>query len=181
MSQDLSELPPAYTSYTSINSSSNATGQPPAYSNPQNDSVSSTPSSSQCLPTSFTVGSKLTLQLVSVAEIQGHLTLLNAFAEFKAIVDSLLGEHASEHVSVSSLMPEDKEKCWAWFVGLAVERFERWCKALEDSDAEVDEDTFLSKVLPPVDVLMVWHSYLLNPAWYLEDTKRVHVLGSLPS
>ncbi|KAK7442082.1 hypothetical protein VKT23_016357 [Stygiomarasmius scandens] len=159
-------------------SSSNATGQPPAYFNPQNDSVSSTPSSSR-LSTSFTVGSKLTPQLVSAAEVQGHLALLHAFAEFKAKVDNLLGEDASEHVSVSSLMPQDKEKRWAWFVGLAVERFERWCKALEDSDADVDEDTFLGKVLPPVDVLMVWHSYLLNPAWYLEDTKRVPILGSL--
>ena len=120
MSQDLSELPPAY---ASINSSSNAIGQPPAYSNPPNDSVSSTPSSSQCLPSSFTVGSKLTPQLVSVAEVQGHLALLYAFAEFKAKVDSLLGEDASEHVSVSSLMPEDKEKRWAWFVGLAAERY----------------------------------------------------------
>ncbi|KAK7442085.1 hypothetical protein VKT23_016359 [Stygiomarasmius scandens] len=129
MSQDLSELPPAY---ASINSSSNATGQPPAYSNPQNDNIK-----------------------LNVTEVQGHLALLYAFAEFKAKVDNILGER------------------------LAVERFERWCKALEDSDADVDEDTFLDKVLPPVDVLMVWHSYLLNPAWYLEDTKRVPILRSL--
>jgi len=81
MSQDLSELPPAY---ASITSSPNATGQSPAYSNPQNDSVSSTPSSSQRLPSSFTIGSKVTPQLVSVAEIQGHLALLHAFGEFKA-------------------------------------------------------------------------------------------------
>ena len=26
--------------------------------------------------------------------------------------------------------------------------------------------------MPPIDVLMVWHAYLLNPSWYAEDTSR---------
>ncbi|THU97514.1 hypothetical protein K435DRAFT_721816 [Dendrothele bispora CBS 962.96] len=185
MSPDSSELPPAYASLESRphNDSprveSDSFGQPPAYFNPTNDSVSSTSSSSYRLPSSFAIGSKTIPQLVSIAEVQGHLALLNAFAEFRTKVGGLLGGDASEYISVSSLMPEDKEKRWSWFIGLAVERFERWCKALEPSDADVDEDIFLDKFLPPVDVLMIWHSYLLNPAWYLEDAKRVPSLRNL--
>ena len=33
-------------------------------------------------------------------------------------------------------------------------------------------DDWLQHGMPPVDVLMVWHAYLLNPSWYAEDTSR---------
>ncbi|KAG7447815.1 uncharacterized protein BT62DRAFT_823263, partial [Guyanagaster necrorhizus] len=67
---------------------------------------------------------------------------------------------------------------WSWFVGLAVERFERWCKALTAQD-ELD---FADQQLPPVDVIMVWHAYLLNPARYSEDSlrnKHIKILASM--
>ncbi|SJL08357.1 uncharacterized protein ARMOST_11720 [Armillaria ostoyae] len=66
--------------------------------------------------------------------------------------------------------PEDKERRWSWFVGLAVERFERWCKELTATRA--DKMDFADQCLPPVDVIMVWHAYLLNPARYSEDSLR---------
>ena len=71
--------------------------------------------------------------------------------------------------------------------------FERWCKALK----HVAFDSFLED-LPPLDVIMVWHAYLLNPgyedrynhkdafthhsvpsSWYSEDTYRLSILRQL--
>ena len=74
-------------------------------------------------------------------------------------------------------------------------RFECWCNAVQF----VDVQHFLENDLPPVDVIMVWHAYLLNPrsvppteplrlvllnpshilSWYAEDTTRVRALGAL--
>ncbi|KAK6981762.1 hypothetical protein R3P38DRAFT_3113380 [Favolaschia claudopus] len=67
------------------------------------------------------------------------------------------------------------ESRWPWFVGLAVERFEKWCTALKPSHTEQG----LASILPPLDVLMVWHAYLLNPGCYAEDGIRVKALEGL--
>ncbi|KAF8548444.1 hypothetical protein OG21DRAFT_1394747, partial [Imleria badia] len=64
---------------------------------------------------------------------------------------------------------------WGWFVSLAVERFQRWCVGVRDMQAGTIEN-----MLPPIDVVMVWHAYLLNPIWYAEDTTRVPTLSALP-
>ncbi|EIW76418.1 hypothetical protein CONPUDRAFT_111340, partial [Coniophora puteana RWD-64-598 SS2] len=62
---------------------------------------------------------------------------------------------------------------WGWFVNLAVERIERWCLTLEDNGSGDMVH------LPPNDVVMVWHSYLLNSYKYAEDTTRISQLGRL--
>jgi hypothetical protein len=51
---------------------------------------------------------------VTLAQIKGHLALLNAFAELKRAV------LASQ--DPISQMPAGAEKRWAWFVNLATER-----------------------------------------------------------
>ncbi|KAF8905840.1 hypothetical protein CPB84DRAFT_1960342 [Gymnopilus junonius] len=63
----------------------------------------------------------------------------------------------------------EREKRWAWFIGLAVERFDLWCQNLTIQDADGDPDV----VIPPMDVLMVWHTYMLNPRWYREDSMLI--------
>ncbi|KAK6996819.1 hypothetical protein R3P38DRAFT_3070679, partial [Favolaschia claudopus] len=73
------------------------------------------------------------------------------------------------------LAPHDAGARWPWFVGLAVERFEKWCTALKPSHTEQG----LASILPPLDVLMVWHAYLLNPGCYAEDGIRVKALEGL--
>ncbi|KAH7921597.1 hypothetical protein BV22DRAFT_1019043 [Leucogyrophana mollusca] len=65
-------------------------------------------------------------------------------------------------------MPPGKR--WAWFVALAVERY---------SSFTLDSTDIGWKCLPPLDVVMVWHAYLLNPSWYDEDTTRVSHLRDL--
>ena len=70
---------------------------------------------------------------------------------------------------------------WAYFVGVAVERFEKCVLALdadpalaiitgpgirvgEEGDSKPEKGSRRRDfVLPPIDVLLVWHAYLLNP------------------
>ncbi|RXW12207.1 hypothetical protein EST38_g13647 [Candolleomyces aberdarensis] len=114
-------------------------------------------------PTRFKIGGVFTDGLlVNIDQIKGHLTLLNAFSNLKTEVEGLGSDSIHD-------MPEDPEKRWAWFVGLAAERFDVWARCLQSKDAlQPLEDT-----LPPLDVLMVWHSYMLNPRWYTEDSQRI--------
>ncbi|KAJ6565016.1 hypothetical protein DFH09DRAFT_919796 [Mycena vulgaris] len=120
-------------------------------------------------PKSFTVGGRYTAApFVNTHQLKDHLVLLHAFAELKNEVEGL-GDGQIRH------MPADKARRWTWFVGLAVERFETWCKALKPSQLEKG----LQTILPPIDVFMVWHAYLLNPGWYAEDVERVVELRGL--
>ncbi|KZP09959.1 hypothetical protein FIBSPDRAFT_900099 [Athelia psychrophila] len=52
------------------------------------------------------------------------------------------------------------------------DRFERWVKAMWYNVA-------VGESLPPLNVAMVWHAYLLNPGWYSEDTTRIPELSGL--
>ncbi|KAI2782618.1 hypothetical protein F4815DRAFT_427894 [Daldinia loculata] len=89
-------------------------------------------------------------------------------------------------------LAELREKRWALFVARAVDRYEAWWTALskkhlteknmqghyeEGSDSTI-YGAFTSRgtplqwaehILPPLDVLMVWHAHMLNPRAYLED------------
>ncbi|KAF7305224.1 hypothetical protein MKEN_01237600 [Mycena kentingensis (nom. inval.)] len=124
------------------------------------------------LPTSFTIGAQTTHPFVQVSQLKNHLALLHAFAELKLKVEALA---PSPDMSILHL-PENKERRWTVFVGMAVERFERWCKALPPT---TKYDKGIATILPPIDVIMVWHAYLLNPGWYAEDLARVDGLGGL--
>ncbi|KAJ7084822.1 hypothetical protein B0H15DRAFT_847725 [Mycena belliarum] len=149
--------PPSYTSPDppSINAPSSAVDAPPAYS----------------VPTRFQVGAgRSTKPFVNVPQTKDHLALLHAFAKLKLEVEG------KSDMGIAYL-PPDKERRWGWFVGHAVERFEKWCKALQPSHSEKG----LATLLPPLDVLMVWHAYLLNPGWYAEDGIRIKALKGLQS
>ncbi|RGP81218.1 hypothetical protein FLONG3_600, partial [Fusarium longipes] len=85
-----------------------------------------------------------------------------------------------------------REKRWSLFVARAVDRYEAWWNTLPQElplltvDAMYDKDSpsfvqFVSgenpswwdkKALPPLDVLMVYHSHMLNPHNFLEDCLR---------
>ncbi|KAG8630990.1 hypothetical protein KVT40_000130 [Elsinoe batatas] len=85
------------------------------------------------------------------------------------------------------------ERRWAVYLTRAVDRFERWRESIAprarymqhfDIDkkdritrmldlSECDEHLVITvDHLPPIDVLMVWHVYMLNPRAYLEDCLR---------
>jgi hypothetical protein len=67
-------------------------------------------------PTKFKVGRVFTDGLlVNIDQIKGHLALLDEFSILKAEVDGL-------DLGIQNI-PDDREKRWTWFVGLAVERY----------------------------------------------------------
>ncbi|KAF8967533.1 hypothetical protein BDZ97DRAFT_1916819 [Flammula alnicola] len=139
-----------------------ADAPPPSYDwrRPEVDAEQEVPSYQA--PTTFAIGSTRTTQpLVKVVEVKGHLVLLHAFAKLKTDVTDL--QAVVEH------MPFDDERRWSWFVGVAVERFDIWCHNLKARDARNEMDV----IMPPIDVIMVWHAYMLNPRWYAEDCSRV--------
>jgi hypothetical protein len=76
---------------------------------------------------------------------------------------------------------------------ISFDRFELWTLTL---DAKSRTATFEDQLIVPLDVLMVWHAYLLNPGylfstymfikvlsklfhrWYHEDCWRLNVLAA---
>jgi hypothetical protein len=88
------------------------------------------------------------------------------------------------------VLSQIREKRWALFVARAVERYEAWwgtfpSRPLSEgdmlapfSDAYIDfvKDgnppwiEWTEEMLPPLDVLMVWHTHMLNPRSFLEDS-----------
>ncbi|KAI1175598.1 hypothetical protein F4777DRAFT_598479 [Nemania sp. FL0916] len=85
-----------------------------------------------------------------------------------------------------------REKRWTLYVARAVRRYEVWWKSfsqdpLTEDDMQADSHKYSrfashtpdvadfgwkSDMLPPLDVLMVWHAHMLNPRAYFEDCMR---------
>ena len=76
------------------------------------NSIGDTPPPPYTFPTTFLVGKKRTEPFVTKEQLKGHLALLREFASLRSQIDVL----------DAGTMLENKEKRWAWFVGLAVER-----------------------------------------------------------
>lgn len=93
-------------------------------------------------------------------------------------------------------LPRLAEKRWAIYVSRAVDRFHAWVSTAVPATtmptmAELEESGRSGHIvmesahvqhqmppidrsnMPPVDVLMVWHAYMLNPRAYLEDCVRL--------
>jgi len=73
----------------------------------------------------------------------------------------------------------DGEQRWSWFVNLAVERFQRWVENLSPPSKLNTLEKFVRRNLPPLDVWMVLHAYLLNPQSFAEDSIRLRSLRPL--
>ncbi|KAG2370303.1 hypothetical protein BDR07DRAFT_1265614 [Suillus spraguei] len=107
------------------------------------------------LPETFSIGRYSTQHLVRPDQLKAHLQLLAAFSH--------LQQRVIASKSLIAGLESDSEKRWVWFVNLAVERFERWCLTIKQSD-------IVEQRLPPIDVTMVW---------YAEDTARISKLKPL--
>ena len=72
---------------------------------------------------------------------------------------------------------------WHVFLHQAVWRFEIWLKHVVKPGG-VTARTLRNEEILPLDVLLIWHAYFLNPHIYADDTTRVHpelaALGGLP-
>ena len=110
------------------------------------------------------------------------------------INNSVVTSHIPSGDKASELLVKLAEKRWAVYLARAVDRFDAWLHAVMP-DAKPETITrvktlgekgvlcepgfalapfkFTKQNMPPVDVLMVWHAYMLNPRAYLEDCLRL--------
>lgn len=125
----------------------------------------------------------------SIAEGITHLKLLRSIAKMKLIVCQGLDNE------------QDIERAWKSFVTNAVRRFIVFVTLLKKSYPEtynslicdvyelsfyMDQrskneplESFLSTCLPPLDILMVWHAFLLNPKAAFDTFARNEFLSFL--
>ncbi|GBE89584.1 hypothetical protein SCP_1602470 [Sparassis crispa] len=120
-------------------------------------------------PTAYRIGG-VTLEAprVELDHLRAHLALLRTFKSLRTLI-----EDAAE-LGLQGLRMGTTAR-WAWFVGLAVERFQRWAAVVRHESLF----TWVATDLPPIDVLMVWHAYLLNPGWYAEDCVRLPIMETM--
>nr|OQO18597.1 hypothetical protein B0A51_12085 [Rachicladosporium sp. CCFEE 5018] len=139
-------------------------------------------------------------KLPTVDETIAHLKLLECFYRLRQIVGKTDGAFSVSNSPVPAdaqrdeLLVELAEKRWAIYVARAVDRFDNWITAIapaglaptmtsyaDDGDSGAYYKPGFSKRellvfnesnMPPVDVLMVWHAYMLNPRAYFEDCIR---------
>lgn len=111
----------------------------------------------------------------STEDILHHLKLLRAFAELKKRVT-----------------PNDDEKKWQVYITHAVRRFIVFLSCIKHvSKTNIDWGNekkmlknardpklveFLLKILPPLDVVMVWHTFMLNPRTFYDTFTREGLL-----
>ncbi|KAI5838566.1 hypothetical protein DFP73DRAFT_580627 [Morchella snyderi] len=118
----------------------------------------------------------------SVSQCAVHLELLQAISKLKHRVVK-----EAAFIEIFGTVDEERETWWGAFVEVAVGRFGTWWWGVEEelrrregtiscgggcggggcpgrALRELPED-----LLPPLDVLMVWHAYMLNPRFYNED------------
>ncbi|KAG8865591.1 hypothetical protein FRC20_009674 [Serendipita sp. 405] len=111
------------------------------------------------LPTQFSVGAYQSAPIVNVTELQAHLRLLGAFHKLKEDVQA----------QDTGIAATDKDLGWVVFVNRAVYRFFCWTAATWNKPSPDLRETYI----PPLDVIMVWHTYLLNPRTFFEDSRRM--------
>ncbi|KAH6652037.1 hypothetical protein BKA67DRAFT_660806 [Truncatella angustata] len=142
----------------------------------------------------------LTTNLTSIPTVDSclaHLRLLRAFEVLKrktGYTDGLWDIWDSRAQNKLDILSKLREKRWAIFVARAVDRYEAWWKSFVpdmlkekdmlrgDSEARSSSFECFTSVhnlmkwtlasLPPPDILLVWHTHMLNPRVYLEDCIR---------
>lgn len=95
-----------------------------------------------------------TIRLPSTLECVTHLQLLNNFFRLKIAVDEW-GQKKN--------MAEDQ--AWKQFCDIAANKFLEWSRNVDTSNQNIP--------IPSLDVLMVWHSFMLNPRDYMRYANKV--------
>ncbi|KAG9012488.1 hypothetical protein FRB94_005805 [Tulasnella sp. JGI-2019a] len=132
----------------------------------------------------FHIDKTVVQPLVLPSDLQAHLIILGAFRRLREDVRTQKGK------SDFSLKPDEM---WSVFLERAVHRFACWATwinalLLDDSNDNWVEPRVPLRLdadhCPPLDVMMVWHMYMLCPRIYREDCLRIHhglkMLGSFP-
>ncbi|KAF2148155.1 hypothetical protein K461DRAFT_283217 [Myriangium duriaei CBS 260.36] len=125
-------------------------------------------------------------------ECIAHLKLLEAISALRKHIgatDGLYGLWDRLAEGKPAAISKMREKRWAIFVTVAARRFERWFQCLppspkctveqmqHDEYAHIHTSAtaiqFSPDTIPPLDVVMVWHSFCLNPRRFLSDCVRL--------
>ncbi|KAG9034217.1 hypothetical protein FRB95_013498 [Tulasnella sp. JGI-2019a] len=132
------------------------------------------------LPPIFRIGQSYTKSLVQPSDLHAHLILLGAFHRLREQVQTDKGQ------TDFRLEPDE---LWAVFLERAVHRFFLWVTRIIGDHSTEDSPTQVPRHMaedrcPPLDVMMVWHTYMLSPRLYQEDCIRIHrglqAIGSFP-
>ncbi|KAH8689422.1 hypothetical protein BGW36DRAFT_308446 [Talaromyces proteolyticus] len=143
------------------------------------------------------LGAASTTTTVTGAECISHLKFLAALAQLRESVENEIGlfkiggrDSYPDLLENAEIQQRVREKIWQVYVSRAVDRFTRWwmgvprynnpptvmsLKAFDMDPLKLDDGirvTLTREELPPLDVLMVWHTFMLNPRAYLEDCFR---------
>ncbi|KAG8952409.1 hypothetical protein FRC00_006770, partial [Tulasnella sp. 408] len=170
---------PAYTAAPAVAAGSDAL---PGYdgSNVQANVFVPSQGIDDMLPNHFKVSNQYVKAQVTPSDLQAHLVLLGAFHRLREEVRTFKGR---------ADIPMEPDERWAVFLQRAVYRFQKWAVRMIGRDGQEEVRGEGPRVLapdevPPLDVLMVWHTYMLNPRTYYEDCLRklpgLLRLGSLP-
>lgn len=141
-------------------------------------------------------------QVVSGDQLIVHLKLLETLYQLRRNVeqcDGLYGVKNGEKIVDCHNRQETIDHCqqrWAVYVQLAADRFQTWwtkavmpkLNASKITRSQLDamgsewvefQQPYNVNIneLPPIDVLMIWHAYMLNPRTYLEDCVRLGLGG----
>ncbi|KAM5449840.1 hypothetical protein MaudCBS49596_004602 [Microsporum audouinii] len=135
--------------------------------------------------------------LRSLADLRDFISKNNGLF---GIYDSLADDFQDKEGSLKALALI-REKRWGVYVTRAVHRFETWvrccsptggpgsnrsCVTLSDVEENPEYRNFPRwplrtlwdrSLVPPLDVVMVWHAYMLNPRDFLEDCLRLGKMG----
>jgi hypothetical protein len=141
----------------------------------------------------------------SVAQAAVHLALLEVFWSYKQRFLQPTGETKSFFGAALGWLDTrkwddaDGEMLWKIVIEVAVGRFEAWWKVVgreveaakwDEREREADRwepkngpgrnlTELPAEMLPPIDVLMVWHSFMLNPRCYYDDCFALGLPGML--
>ncbi|KAK3395823.1 hypothetical protein B0T20DRAFT_419958 [Sordaria brevicollis] len=115
----------------------------------------------------------------------------------KPLVSQLEGDDEKAAKKTLENLSKIREKRWALFLARAAQRYEVWWNSLPGgqplTERDMEEDTgfeyltfptddnatfdWTEDKLPPLDVLMVWHTHMLNPRAFLEDAMLAGLRG----
>ncbi|POR36275.1 Glycine-rich domain-containing protein 2 [Tolypocladium paradoxum] len=85
-----------------------------------------------------------------------------------------VGHHGDRKTLKDGTLWSRRQKKWSKFVEFAAVRFLAWRRVLErrpDRMAVETDDGYVLVHVPPLDVIMVWHSFMLNPRLFSQTCK----------
>ncbi|KAJ5922114.1 hypothetical protein N7516_009817 [Penicillium verrucosum] len=176
----------------SVEASADAVSNPPPYSS-TTEPIDEPPSyRQQNLPHRLSSnGFPQSEETVAIDESIIHLKFLSAVAKLQYFIkgtDKLFGIHDSEAKNFGDPRKQAQaaariqEKRWAVYVARAVDRFTVWWQTCLPSlntrrisslnSSPEAKIVWSANMIPPLDVIMVWHAFMLNPRAFLEDCLR---------